>query len=105
VIDIAAEKARLEKALAAAQKEAKALEGRLATRVRRTAKPEAVEKPAPITRTTAPRPSGWPLRWRGWGDVMPAPFVSSKPRPSARWFSTSLEPNGGWNCGRWPAPC
>ncbi|WP_408589541.1 valine--tRNA ligase [Novosphingobium sp.] len=45
VIDIAAEKARLEKALAASQKEAKALEGRLnnASFVER-AKPEAVEK-------------------------------------------------------------
>ncbi|WP_179504244.1 MULTISPECIES: valine--tRNA ligase [unclassified Sphingomonas] len=45
VIDIAAEKARLEKALAAAQKEAKALEGRLGNPsfVER-AKPEAVEK-------------------------------------------------------------
>jgi len=45
VIDIAAEKARLEKALAAAQKEAKALDGRLSNPsfVER-AKPEAVEK-------------------------------------------------------------
>ncbi|WP_375289575.1 valine--tRNA ligase [Qipengyuania sp.] len=45
VIDIAAEKARLEKALAASQKEAKSLEGRLnnANFVER-AKPEAVEK-------------------------------------------------------------
>ena len=45
VIDIAAEKARLEKALAAAQKEAKSLEGRLSNPsfVER-AKPEAVEK-------------------------------------------------------------
>ncbi|WP_226019150.1 valine--tRNA ligase [Novosphingobium sp. FKTRR1] len=45
VIDIAAEKARLEKALAASQKETKALEGRLnnASFVER-AKPEAVEK-------------------------------------------------------------
>ncbi|PTR08765.1 MULTISPECIES: valine--tRNA ligase [unclassified Novosphingobium] len=45
IIDIAAEKARLEKALAAAQKEAKALEGRLGNPsfVER-AKPEAVEK-------------------------------------------------------------
>jgi valyl-tRNA synthetase len=45
LIDIAAEKARLEKALAAAQKEAKALEGRLNNPafVER-AKPEAVEK-------------------------------------------------------------
>ncbi|MDK4805464.1 MAG: valine--tRNA ligase [Novosphingobium aromaticivorans] len=45
IIDIAAEKARLEKALAAAQKEAKALDGRLSNPsfVER-AKPEAVEK-------------------------------------------------------------
>lgn len=45
VIDIAAEKARLEKALAVSQKEAKALEGRLSNPsfVER-AKPEAVEK-------------------------------------------------------------
>ncbi|KUR74898.1 valine--tRNA ligase [Novosphingobium sp. FSW06-99] len=45
LIDIAAEQARLEKALAAAQKEAKALEGRLnnASFVER-AKPEAVDK-------------------------------------------------------------
>ena len=45
VIDIAAEKARLEKALALSQKEAKALEGRLSNPsfVER-AKPEAVEK-------------------------------------------------------------
>ena len=45
VIDIAAEKARLEKALAAAQKEAKALEGRLSNPAfAEKAKPEAVEK-------------------------------------------------------------
>ncbi|HEX2793527.1 MAG TPA: valine--tRNA ligase [Croceicoccus sp.] len=45
LIDVAAEKARLEKALAAAQKEAKSLEGRLSNPsfVER-AKPEAVEK-------------------------------------------------------------
>ena len=45
VIDIDAEKARLEKALAASQKEAKSLEGRLsnANFIER-AKPEAVEK-------------------------------------------------------------
>ena len=45
IIDIDAEKARLEKALAASQKEAKSLEGRLsnANFVER-AKPEAVEK-------------------------------------------------------------
>jgi len=45
VVDIAAEKARLEKALAAARKEAKSLEGRLsnANFVERAA-PEAVEK-------------------------------------------------------------
>ncbi|WP_353229538.1 valine--tRNA ligase [Novosphingobium sp.] len=45
LIDVAAERARLEKALAAAQKEAKALEGRLnnASFVER-AKPEAVDK-------------------------------------------------------------
>jgi valyl-tRNA synthetase len=45
VIDIAAEKARLEKALAAAQKEAKSLEGRLSNpSFVEKAKPEAVEK-------------------------------------------------------------
>jgi valyl-tRNA synthetase len=45
VIDITAEKARLEKALAAAQKEAKALEGRLSNPAfAEKAKPEAVEK-------------------------------------------------------------
>ena len=45
VIDIAAEKARLEKALAASQKEAKALEGRLSNPAfAEKAKPEAVEK-------------------------------------------------------------
>ncbi|MFN3469014.1 MAG: valine--tRNA ligase [Novosphingobium sp.] len=45
VIDIAAEKARLEKALATAQKEAKALEGRLSNPAFvEKAKPEAVEK-------------------------------------------------------------
>jgi valyl-tRNA synthetase len=45
IIDIAAEKARLEKALAAAQKEAKSLEGRLANPAFvEKAKPEAVEK-------------------------------------------------------------
>jgi valyl-tRNA synthetase len=45
VIDIAAEKARLEKALAAAQKEAKSLEGRLSNPAfAEKAKPEAVEK-------------------------------------------------------------
>jgi valyl-tRNA synthetase len=45
VIDIAAEKARLEKALAAAQKEAKSLEGRLANPAFvEKAKPEAVDK-------------------------------------------------------------
>ncbi|GGB97166.1 valine--tRNA ligase [Novosphingobium endophyticum] len=45
VIDIAAEKARLEKALAAAQKEAKSLEGRLSNpKFVEKAKPEAVEK-------------------------------------------------------------
>jgi valyl-tRNA synthetase len=45
VIDIAAEKARLEKALAASQKEAKALEGRLTNPAfAEKAKPEAVEK-------------------------------------------------------------
>ena len=45
VIDIAAEKARLEKALAAAQKEAKSLEGRLNNPAFvEKAKPEAVEK-------------------------------------------------------------
>jgi valyl-tRNA synthetase len=45
VIDIAAEKARLEKALAAAQKEAKGLEGRLNNPAFvEKAKPEAVEK-------------------------------------------------------------
>lgn len=45
VIDIDAEKARLEKALAAAQKEAKALEGRLGNpSFVEKAKPEAVEK-------------------------------------------------------------
>ncbi|MFC3593883.1 valine--tRNA ligase [Novosphingobium piscinae] len=45
VIDIAAEKARLEKALAAAQKEAKSLEGRLGNPAFvEKAKPEAVEK-------------------------------------------------------------
>ena len=45
VIDIAAEKARLEKALATAQKEAKALEGRLSNAAFvEKAKPEAVEK-------------------------------------------------------------
>ena len=45
VIDVDAERARLEKALAASQKEAKSLEGRLsnANFVER-AKPEAVEK-------------------------------------------------------------
>jgi len=44
-IDIAAEKARLEKALAASQKEAKALEGRLANpSFVEKAKPEAVDK-------------------------------------------------------------
>ena len=45
IIDIEAEKARLSKALAASQKEAKSLEGRLsnANFVER-AKPEAVEK-------------------------------------------------------------
>jgi len=45
IIDIAAEKARLEKALAASQKEAKALEGRLANpSFVEKAKPEAVDK-------------------------------------------------------------
>ena len=45
VIDIAAEKARLEKALAASQKEAKSLEGRLSNpKFVEKAKPEAVEK-------------------------------------------------------------
>lgn len=45
VIDIAAEKARLEKALAASQKEAKSLEGRLSNpSFVEKAKPEAVEK-------------------------------------------------------------
>jgi valyl-tRNA synthetase len=45
IIDIAAEKARLEKALAAAQKEAKSLEGRLNNPAFvEKAKPEAVEK-------------------------------------------------------------
>jgi len=45
VIDIAAEKARLEKALAVAQKEAKSLEGRLSNPAFvEKAKPEAVEK-------------------------------------------------------------
>ena len=45
VIDIAAEKARLEKALATAQKEAKSLEGRLNNpSFVEKAKPEAVEK-------------------------------------------------------------
>ncbi|WP_420806451.1 valine--tRNA ligase [Novosphingobium fuchskuhlense] len=45
VIDIAAEKARLEKALAASEKEAKALEGRLSNPAfAEKAKPEAVEK-------------------------------------------------------------
>ncbi|MGD9664873.1 MAG: hypothetical protein AB7U34_06685, partial [Novosphingobium sp.] len=45
VIDIAAEKARLEKALAASQKEAKSLEGRLSNpKFIEKAKPEAVEK-------------------------------------------------------------
>jgi len=45
VIDIAAEKARLEKALAASQKEAKSLEGRLGNpNFVERAKPEAVEK-------------------------------------------------------------
>jgi valyl-tRNA synthetase len=45
VIDIAAEKARLEKALAASQKEAKSLEGRLSNPAfAEKAKPEAIEK-------------------------------------------------------------
>lgn len=45
VIDITAEKARLEKALAASQKEAKSLEGRLSNpKFVEKAKPEAVEK-------------------------------------------------------------
>ena len=45
IIDIAAEKARLEKALAASQKEAKSLEGRLNNPAFvEKAKPEAVEK-------------------------------------------------------------
>jgi len=45
VIDIAAEKARLEKALAASQKEAKALDGRLSNAAFvEKAKPEAIEK-------------------------------------------------------------
>jgi valyl-tRNA synthetase len=45
IIDIAAEKARLEKALAASQKEAKSLEGRLSNPAfAEKAKPEAVEK-------------------------------------------------------------
>ena len=45
VIDIAAEKARLEKALAASQKEAKSLEGRLGNPAFvEKARPEAVEK-------------------------------------------------------------
>ncbi|KHK93007.1 valine--tRNA ligase [Novosphingobium malaysiense] len=45
VIDIAAEKARLEKALAASQKEARSLEGRLSNpKFVEKAKPEAVEK-------------------------------------------------------------
>ena len=45
VIDIAAEKVRLEKALAAARKEAKALQGRLGNAAFvEKAKPEAVEK-------------------------------------------------------------
>ena len=45
VIDIAAEKARLEKALAASQKEAKSLEGRLNNpSFVEKAKPEAVDK-------------------------------------------------------------
>ena len=45
VIDIAAEKARLEKALAASEKEAKSLEGRLSNPAfTEKAKPEAVEK-------------------------------------------------------------
>ena len=45
VIDIAAEKARLEKALAASEKEAKSLEGRLSNPAfAEKAKPEAVEK-------------------------------------------------------------
>ena len=45
VIDIAAEKARLEKALAASQKEAKSLEGRLSNPAfTEKAKPEAIEK-------------------------------------------------------------
>ncbi|WP_260928660.1 valine--tRNA ligase [Novosphingobium sp. 9] len=45
VIDIAAEKARLEKALAASQKEAKSLEGRLSNpKFVEKAKPEAIEK-------------------------------------------------------------
>jgi valyl-tRNA synthetase len=45
IVDIAAEKARLEKALATSQKEAKSLEGRLANPAfAEKAKPEAVEK-------------------------------------------------------------
>jgi valyl-tRNA synthetase len=45
VVDIAAEQARLEKALAASQKEAKSLESRLSNPAfSEKAKPEAVEK-------------------------------------------------------------
>ena len=45
IVDIAAEKARLEKALATSQKEAKSLEGRLSNPAfAEKAKPEAVEK-------------------------------------------------------------
>jgi valyl-tRNA synthetase len=45
IIDIAAEKARLERALAASRKEAKSLEGRLGNAAFvEKAKPEAVEK-------------------------------------------------------------
>ncbi len=77
VIDIEAEKARLAKALEAARKEAKALEGRLANAnfVERPS-PRRSRRRAPTTRTTRPRPSGSKPRWRGWGSEPLSCFVT-----------------------------
>jgi valyl-tRNA synthetase len=64
------------KALAAAQKEAKALKAASATlRSSNAPSPKRWKRPAPTTRTTAPKPNAAP-RWRGWGKAGPRGFAS-----------------------------
>ena len=96
VIDLAAERARLTKAIAAAEKERDALAGRLGNPsfVER-AKPEAVEKARADHAEKAAEAERLARRWRGWDKHVP--YLDGEPlrwRPAIRRARSRLDKSG-----------